>query len=448
MHYGAPKETPDKGKRMQVIKHSIKYILTFVITLLCLAGGLVLCAKIPQEAIKPKVQESAVYLCEGKLFGELVKGVEGSKIDRYADSILLAIAYQYDDENPLTSVMWSSYYYSEYRNENQNLLDAVTFGHGPNQQYLRYWHGSNVIVRPLLLFFNIRQIYVLNGVVLAVLAALLLAILVKNKAYVPAMAVVAGLVLTASWFVPFSLEYTWTYLIMLIGSIFGVKLALGNKRKFMGPFFLVGGMITNYMDFLTTETLTLLVPLLLILWLDMHHNTSTSASGLLKKAVSPVFAWGCGYAGMWGMKWIMASVILKENVLPYVSGHIEERLGGDIGVGMWQYVTDAVLNNIKCLFPFEYGGSGLICGGLLLLLVAYIGYVYHKKQVCKERILIYVLLGLVPYIRYIVLHNHSYLHCFFTYRAQIATILAIAFVLEEVTDWRWLIGADTGKRKS
>ena len=27
-------------------------------------------------------------------------------------------------------------------------------------------------------------------------------------------------------------------------------------------------------------------------------------------------------------KWIMAAVVLEENVLPYVAGHVQERLGG------------------------------------------------------------------------------------------------------------------------
>ena len=154
---------------MQAVKKGLNYFILFIIAVTALTGLLVLSAKIPQHAIKSNVRESAEYLCEGELFGMLADGVQGSKIDRYADSILLAIAYQYDDEHPLESVMRSSYYYTENQNENENLLDAVTNEYGPNQQYLRYWHGSIVIVRPLLCFWNIQEIYVLNGIVLAVL---------------------------------------------------------------------------------------------------------------------------------------------------------------------------------------------------------------------------------------------------------------------------------------
>lgn len=433
---------------MQALKRGWKYIAVFVIALMVMLGMLVLAAKIPRSAIRANVRESAEYLCRGELFGTVAEGVEGSKIDRYADSILLAIAYQYSDRQPLTSVMWSSYYFTEYQNENDNLLDAVTYDYEPNQQYLRYWHGSNAIVRPLLTVFELREIYVLNAVLLAILAVLLLVLLVRNRAFAPAIGVAAGLVLTAVWYVPRSLEYTWTYLLMLLMSIVAVKLALKGKQNRLGFLFLVGGMVTNYLDFLTTETLTLLVPLLLILWFDRQKKAAQTFPTLLKRAGKPVLAWGCGYVGMWVMKWVTASVVLGENVLPYVSGHIEERLGGDIGVSLWRYITGAVTRNIGCLFPFEYGVAGKIAGAALLLAVIYVAYVYHRKQICKEWILLYAFVGLVPYVRYIVLHNHSYLHFFFTYRAQMATVLAVVLILEELTEWRWVERAKTGKRRS
>ena len=423
-----------------------RHKIAFIITVILLTGILVLCAKIPQSAIRENVQESAEYLCQGELFGMLAEGINSSTIDRYADSILLAIAYQYDSEHPLQSVMESSYYFIEYQNENKNLLDAVTHGYGPNQQYLRYWHGSIAIVRPLLLFFNLQQIYVLNACVLAALVIGLMAVLLRNKAYVPCIGVAAGLVITAFWYVPFSLEYTWNYLLMLLLSIIGVRLAFRGMWERMGLFFLIGGMVTNYLDFLTTETLTLLVPLLLILWVDVHGNEGSTFPQLFRKAGKAAAVWGCGYVGMWVSKWILASCVLQENVLPYVSGHIGERLGGDIGIGLWQYITGAIMNNVKCLFPLEYGVTGLLIGMGILLFAVYIGYVYHKKNICKERIFIYILVALIPYVRYIVLHNHSYLHYFFTYRAQMATIVAIVFVLEELIEWRWLVHADAGRR--
>lgn len=428
-----------RERNMQAVKCCFKYILTFIVVTVLLLGVLVLSARIPRSAIKENMQKSAVYLCEGELFGRVVKDVNGSKIDRYADSILLAIAYQYDSDKPLTSVMWSSYYHSDAYNENENLLAAITNDREANQQYLRYWHGSNAIVRPLMTILDLRHIYMLNGVLLVLLIICLFVTLLLHKAYTPVVGVAAGLILTSVWFVPFSLEYTWTYMLMVLMSIVGVRLMFKKRYKALGVFFLISGMLTNYLDFLTTETITLTVPLLLMLWIKHRQDEQETIKDSFHTAGKALAAWGFGYAGMWMMKWLIASIVLSENVMTYVSEHIEERIGGDLGIGFMQYIFGAIWNNIKCLFPFEYGIIGLFTSIALAIVVVYIGYVYRVKNIDRGRVILYILIGSIPYIRYAVLHNHSYLHCFFTYRAQMATILAIVLMLDQMTDGRWLV---------
>lgn len=412
------------------------YPIAFVLSAALLTLLLIVSAMIPQSAIRENVLESAQFLWEGPLFGMAVEGVEGSRIDRYADSILLGIAWQYDAERPLESVMRSSYYYTEYQNENQNLLDAVTQNLPANQQYLRYWHGSIVFLRPLLCVFSLPQIYALHGLVLAVLTIWLLVVLCRKRAFVPAFGIALGLVMTASWFVPLSLEYTWCYLVMLAGSLVAVKLAVSEQWRYLGLFFLLSGMVTNYLDFLTTETLTLLVPLLLMLWFRREKNAFRPV------AVKGVLAWGCGYVGMWIIKWLLAAAVLGENVFPFVVNHVQERLGGDLGLTLGQYMTGAVVRNIRCLFPLEYGTLGVLTMLALVVFGSYVGYVHQKKTVRWDRVLLFALLGLVPYVRYLVLHNHAWLHCFFTYRAQLSTVLAVVMILEEMTDWK------CGKKKA
>lgn len=427
------------------VKKILNYIIIFLCVLALLTGLLILVAKLPREKMKDNMLESAKFLCEGELFGEAVEGVPSSKIDRYADSILLAIAYQYDSDHTVESVLWSSYYYNPMANENDNLYTAVTEGKEANTQYLRYWHGSNVIVRPLLTVFHIKQIYVFHAVILLFFVLLLLVVLLKYKAYVPFWGMIAALVVTASWFVPFSLEYIWTYLVMLMMSTVGVVLAYQKRFTSMGILFMVGGMLTNYLDFLSTETITLTVPLLLILWIKAKQE-SFQKKELITFTCTNVIAWGAGYVGMWISKWVLSAIVLKQNVIPYISEHIGERLDGDLGLNPIQYVIGAIWRNVKCLFPLDYGASGLFIGCGIAFFVLYVGYVYYSDKGDKSMLWFYVCIALIPYIRYIVLHNHAYLHNFFTYRAQMPVVLATVFVLELLTDGRWL-RLGTAKRK-
>ncbi len=68
-------------------------IAAFAVSALVLAAALIIVALIPQESIYENMLSSAEYLCEGEQFKDAVEGINGSCIDRYADSILLGIAW-------------------------------------------------------------------------------------------------------------------------------------------------------------------------------------------------------------------------------------------------------------------------------------------------------------------------------------------------------------------
>lgn len=411
-------------------KRIIQYLLTFLTAACMLIGLLLASTQISREAIRDNMMQSATFLRDDALFGARVDNVDSSIIDHYADAILLGIAYQYDKDAPLTSVMQSAYYHEENANENDNLYTAVEQGKEANQQYLRYWHGSILLVRPLLMLFDIQQIYVLNAVVLCLLTVILLAGLVRQRAYAPAVGVMLGCFMTSAWFVPLSLEYTWTYLFMLLFSLIGLGLVKRKRLQLLGYFFLIAGMVTSFVDFLTAETLTLTIPLLLILGMDKGKKEVKNPFHLTLKAAG---SWGAGYIGMWLLKWLLASAVLSENVMPYVSGHIEERIGGGLRYNAIAILFRAIGRNMRCLFPFEYGLIGVLAGIGLIVGFLYLGYVYHGTHIDRRYILVYGIIGLVPYFRYAVLLNHSFLHYFFTYRAQLATVLAAVLILEQVT---------------
>ena len=413
-------------KKLPVREVTVFCIITVIFVISLLAS-----AMIPQSAIKDKMLKSAEYLCEGKQFYTIIDDYYGSRVDRYADSILLGIAWQYDADHPLRSVMRSAYYHVDRQNENDSLMEAVRDGKNATQQYLRYWHGSIAVVRPLMLVMSVREIYILNGVILAALGVIFTIVLIRRKYAAFALGMLIGLIAVAACFVPFSLEYTWTFILMFIFSLIVLGMAGKDRDKQFRTAFLCFGMITCFFDFLTTETLTLTVPLLLLLRIEKDKKKSEKT---WKVPVRMTVMWGLGYVLTWIMKWVIASIVLGENVMPYVSEHIAERIGGTkfIAAGPVRYLVESVVRNVMCLFPIGWGAAGVVIGIILIVLYIYIAYVYRVKGADKKQILMYVFIGCIPYIRYLVLHNHAYLHNFFTYRAQLATILAMVLILEEL----------------
>ena len=252
-----------------------------------------------------------------------------------------------------------------------------------------------------------------------------------------------GAVGTACWFVPMSLEYTWVFLILL------VQLHLAISRWFpkdwgrRAAFFLVSGMVTNYLDFLSCETLTLLVPLLVLLWLERGEEKIP-----WKRLLSYGLCWLAGYAGMYLLKWLLTGIVMGENVLPYVLEHIEERTIGAAGsVGYWQELALAPLRNFSNLFPLDYGILGAILGGSVIFLAVYFVYIYRRKSFDKALVARLAVIGAIPYLRYLALANHSYLHVFFTYRAQFATLLAAVLIISEMVEWKKKGGPRRGKKR-
>lgn len=194
--------------------------ITFLVTAFILFFLLVLSALIPQEAIQSRMEESADFLIKREEhFYNIIDGIDCTKIDQYADSILLNIAYNLDSDHPLESILWSRYYFKGANTRNADFHDTVHNRSMPNRQYLRYWHGAIVIVRLFHLFGNIQHMYIWHSIFVATLLIWLELLLIKRKMIPEAVCLLISLIAINAWVIPLCLEYTWMFILMLISSI-------------------------------------------------------------------------------------------------------------------------------------------------------------------------------------------------------------------------------------
>lgn len=147
---------------MQKIKAIMKYSIIFCVIVVSLASGLILTSCIPKEFIETNLQESAEFYKDKYGIQRLHPIREELKVHYYADSVLLNIIYCLNTEQPIQSTLWANYYETEHADTNDDFIKVVEEKENPNTQYLRYWHGSMMIIRPLLLIFNIKEIYLFN----------------------------------------------------------------------------------------------------------------------------------------------------------------------------------------------------------------------------------------------------------------------------------------------
>ncbi|MCR5228075.1 MAG: hypothetical protein K6E27_12815 [Eubacterium sp.] len=416
-------------KKHSVLSSILKYFLVFVVTAFVCFGLLFLVTLIPRSSIRKNMLKSAEYLYDQNIaYDYIIKGKDSSKQDRYADSILLGIIWQLDSDHPLKSMMETAYFSDDHGMENEALYAAVTQSLEPNKEYLRYWHGSAIIVKPLLLFLDIKGIYIFNAVILLLLLSIAVVLMYKKKAYVPIFGLIFSLIIVSAWFVPLSLEFTWCFLVMLLFLVLLLTVYDRWSSERITVLFLVFGMITSYFDFLTTELITLFVPLLILIWLDKTPK--------YKVVFSRIILWGMGYSFMWGLKWVLAAIVLQKNVIPGITSQISTRVGGaymgDIQPSLPEYIRISLKSNISCLFPLEFGWAGLIVGFIILAVLFYIVFVYRGTGFDKGLLSLYIFICILPYLRYVVMHNHSFLHHFFTYRAQMISILGFVLIMDEI----------------
>lgn len=417
-----------------MFKNIIKYTLIFIITVFILFSALVLTSKIPKSAIIKNLEESAIYY-KSKMGIQSKKSILGYELlHYYADSMLLNITNYIDEDNPIKSSMEAKYYKVFIIDTNIDFVNSITQKQEPNKQYIRYWHGSLAILRPLMTILNIEQVYNLNKLVFSVLFILLTVLLIK-KYKVLALVFVLSSIMTTLFVTPYCIEYIWTVLIMLIVSIISIIIEKkGNNNLYV--LYFITGIITCFLDFLSTETLTILVPIIFVTLIRYKENRLTNFKDGFKFIIISGMVWFISYALMWFAKWILASIILDMNAFDYVKEAAMFRIGWNIKdkPNLDIYLT-ALNNNIRKIYLFKNIPISVMILGIIAListLKLVNRIIIKKKEKMKNDFCIKFLLlivAIIPYIRFCVLANHSTNHSFFTYRAQLPSLIAIIFIV-------------------
>lgn len=418
---------------MKIEKQLLKYIFIFLTLLLLLTILLIATAKIPKKLILNNVQESAKYLKSKEGIQRIQNKREYTYLHTYADAIILNIIFCIDSNNPVESVFEAKYYERVKMDTNIDFILAVENNEQGNQEYLRYWHGSMSILRPLLILFNIEQIYYIFTVILLLLLTILILILWK-KYKTLAIITFISMVMTNIFIVSFCLEYFWTILIMLIVSILSIEIEKnGNKDLYL--IYFITGILTCYFDFLTTETLTILLPVLLVLIIRYKENRIINFRETLTFLLYAGTIWFTGYVLMWLAKWLLASAILNLNWIEYVKDEALLRINGRMErISILEMYIGAITKNIYTLFPINIIKRKQKLILLILIVIIMISYFIDRKKVKNKFLMLLILLGIMPYIRYILLANHSYRHYFFTYRAQLVSIIVFIFIIIYTVD--------------
>lgn len=400
-------------------KYLVKLVVVFLggIAILFVALTLVFC--IPDEWVVDKQQESLSLFDENGAEDEwpFIRESEG-----WIWIFTHARGAQLDNATDYTMIL----------NVIPGSADASVFYKAMDcNDYARYWHGYLIFLRPLMLVFSymqIRYIYMFAYMLLGV--AILLRI---NKNFGKRMVYLWTFCICFIYpvILPFSLQFSSVFFITMASILVEDRLYKGYNLQQSGLLFLVIGMLTSYIDFFTAPLLTLGVPLIYFMLLnDKKYGQDSFRKNMWSLVVSSV-AWGFGYFGCWGMKWLIASPILGRNV-------IEEAMSSMIYRTVKTYHTQAgydtgslraIAMNIFAILPPGITSAdwkwffGIILIVVLVLLVIFVKFHVGRQEL--KAIIPFLAVAVYPYIWFTVIAQHTSIHYIFTYRIELMTFLSV-----------------------
>lgn len=372
--------------------------ITWAITLIAFVSIFVLSlVLIPQGSIRTNIYQSTVQepfaIREEAKFG---------KRDAFIDFALLDIIYNMDPSHPLTSIITDRIYHTRDYQPQVQLMEGIYSKAEPTNEYSRYWHGSSIFVRPLMTFTDLKGATLILGIVTAlflIASAVLIAIkldIASAIAYAVSFVIAGGLGVFSS------IEFVSVFMIV---SIMSSVLVVKNGNVRIPVFFAIAGCATAFFDFLTAETLTFTIPMILLISINErdkkeHHIITAGTS------------WLTAYALTFITKWVAAAIVLPETL---TGERLTEKLIGS-------NVLKALGENIAWVTPGDEW-LGKVASIVICIFIAVSFTIIYKKNKlqCGKYLAV---CAVIPFIRFILLSGHSESHAFFTHRAMWSSLFA------------------------
>lgn len=449
-----------------------KVLISGTATIVICIALLFLTALIPQNALQKNMERSSDYYNNHQLFDHVTDYMFLSRQDNYADCILTNIIYHIDKNNLVESVLSASYYNPEDENVQTSFAYAVGNKVEPDVDYSRYWHGSMVLLRPLFVIFDIAGVRMVLGILILLMTVWFEILLFKNRYSIFGVCYGVGLMLVSVWMCAFCVEYAMPFVVMsmelpvlfvLLTRAYEKKDAQNDKVKrdenkldnqkadehkldnrkpevILWAVLACAGIVTAFVDFLTTETVTFTMAYILYLIVKNRHNQMKPIKEELICLIKSGIVWFASYGLMIALKWVLALAVLGKDAFFNALSQAALRISGDATLGNvpgaevvsnYERISGALWRNMGCIYPFKSTmsyGTSMIFILLVGLIVFSLWYLFREKtKSCINKVL--AIVSLLPVMRFLVLNNHSYIHFFFTYRALLVSVVVIMYIL-------------------
>lgn len=425
-----------KQKIARFVKQYV--LLTLVLFTLFLLAKII-AYSIPTENVRKNISDSVAMMEEEGLHPQVSYKTEETNIkqvlDNWTDAIFLNVAYGVGNRGLLETVA-GDFTGGKGQTEIELLRYRVNVNGDAMWTYERQWFGAESVLRPLLYFFNLAEIRWLSQSIFFILVLTACQCLVERTIKSFGLMYGLSIAVVAPYALSSSINLMMSFYVAVIATIVACKRF--KKNSSVGTFMFVVGACTSYFDLFITPIVSFGIVTVVLLALSAYTEKINSYKSAVLQIFYSGLAWGCGYFILWSTKWAFSSVILKRNVFADAINEILFMSSkGGVSYGpdsAWGYITESLRLNINNMFPvnlFSIIGRTIGMGGtvaLISLLVIGLGVFWYKNhKPWKQMYLSFALLlvALVPYAYYVIIHVHTFIHYWAEYRYQCTSLMGI-----------------------
>ena len=280
-----------------------------------------------------------------------------------------------------------------------------------------------IYLRPLLLIGDYSIVRLILLIIINLLSIYTFYLIYKNINIKSAIIFMVALLSVSIYIIGLSMQYSSIFIITLLSCIYLLKRK--EKIKDINIIFCVIGATTCFMDLLTSPMITFCIPLVIYLLLNLQKD-KYKIKDIIKKIIKLSTFWIIGYSGIWASKWIISDIFYDTGTIEYAV----TKMLSHSRVNSYTNATafDTIIKNIYYIQPYLYIVS-------IITWISFIPLITPNKNINKDikkqilRMNIpYILISIMPFIWYIIVKNHSFLHARFTYKNLCITILGLLIV--------------------
>ena len=351
-------------------------------------------------------------------YHQLVRGYGITQLDNSTDASMM-LAAVHESDAPLVQQVISADTYSNGVNAFHTLLDYGAEEPLQSVSVARYWHGYLVFLKPLLMICSYLDIRMLLFIVQSMMLGLVIAGFCRRHLSRLVLPFLLSMLCIAPSVTAYSLQFS-TVLLTFLGSMLCLLYLPKLREENLPVLFLLTGMATSYIDYLTYPVAAFGMPFVLAVFLFPKQNAKEEILRLVLLGI----CWCAGYFGMWAGKWIITGLFGTEKWFwPNLIAKITQRSSGETGDVALSYGT--VLKQLLSLFAKR--------AYLLAFIPAAAGWVwklFRSRRLpapahSRAQAAVLVLCALIPFAWYFCTRNHSYNHAFFTSRALSVSVFAV-----------------------